>query len=301
MDDGEFLDSVEGEAAFFQSVARARPAGVHRFMNIVSVRQNINEISGRWVTIEQISRKLRQYYIMDNVEQIRRREGAPDDPDFPSPPLPRAPGEREATPASSESSQPVEIIETIEDEEKIWTHPHFRLTFSLPEAEFYEMMEERAKRGRNDPPTPESDVRGLPDVDEEIKIEKPLSSTTRRSRSQSQSQAPSMSVDLIRASGLAAADGSESSDLTDPEDDRKGNTDDRESTYSATRRSVASLEGDLGPDEVTIGPSSSSLARKKRELTSDSVVSRTGTRKSIGTASSSKAKAPAQSKKKRKR
>ncbi len=119
------------------------------------------------------------------------------------------------------------------------------------------MMEERAKRGRNDPPTPESDVRGLPDVDEEIKIEKPLSSTTRRSRSQSQSQAPSMSVDLIRASGLAAADGSESSDLTDPEDDRKGNTDDRESTYSATRRSVASLEGDLGPDEVTIGPSSS--------------------------------------------
>lgn len=72
MDNGndEFLDSVEGEAAFFQSVARSRPAGVHRFMNIVSVRQNINEISGRWVTIEQIWRKLRQYYIMDNVEQI---------------------------------------------------------------------------------------------------------------------------------------------------------------------------------------------------------------------------------------
>ena len=136
-------------------------------------------------------------------------------------------------------------------------HPHFRLTFSLPDAEFYEMIEERAKRGRNDPPTPESVVKRLLDEDEEMKVEKPLSATTRRSRSQSQSQAPSMSVDPIRASGLAAAEGSESSDLTDPEDDRKGNTDDRESTYSATRRSVVSLEGDPGLDDSNIGPSSS--------------------------------------------
>ncbi|KAF8333532.1 uncharacterized protein EI90DRAFT_573232 [Cantharellus anzutake] len=302
----EFLDTVEGESAFFQSVARARPAGVHRYMNIVSIRQNINEISGKWVTIEHIWRKLRQYYAMDNIEKIRRQEGAPDDPDFPPPPLPRTPGERDPTPSSSDSPQPAEVPERIEDEEKIWMQAHFRLTFSLPENEFYEMMEERAKRGRNDPSTPESDYRELSDDDddddeeEDMKVDKPLSSVTRRSSSHSHSQAPSMSLDPIRASGLAAAEGSESSDLTDPEDDKKGYTDDRESTYSATRRSVATPEDEGGgPDGSNILPV---LARKKRELTSDSVASRTTARRSIGVASSSRAKSTtASTKKKRKR
>ena len=68
----EFIDSVEGEIAFFRSVMRTRPVGIHRHFHALAIRNAIQRETGRWVPMEDIWRKLRECYDLDLLESLVR-------------------------------------------------------------------------------------------------------------------------------------------------------------------------------------------------------------------------------------
>ena len=67
-----FLDTLEGELAFFRSLMRARPVGIHRHFHAMVIRNAIQRDTGRWVPMEEIWRKLRACYDLDLLESIVR-------------------------------------------------------------------------------------------------------------------------------------------------------------------------------------------------------------------------------------
>lgn len=67
-----FLDSVEGEIAFFRSMMRARPVGLHRHFHILTIRNAILRDTGRAVSTDDVWRKLRSCYDLDVLEGIVR-------------------------------------------------------------------------------------------------------------------------------------------------------------------------------------------------------------------------------------
>jgi MRG-binding protein len=67
-DDDEFLDTVEGEIAFFRSLMRARPVGTHRHFRIMAMRNAILSDTGKKISIEAMWQKLRGYYNLDALE-----------------------------------------------------------------------------------------------------------------------------------------------------------------------------------------------------------------------------------------
>lgn len=71
-----YIDSVEGEIAFFRSVMRARPVGIHRHFHALAIRNAIQRDTGRWVPMEDIWKKLRECYDLDVLESlVRHRSG----------------------------------------------------------------------------------------------------------------------------------------------------------------------------------------------------------------------------------
>lgn len=66
------LDSVEGEIAFFRSVMRARPVGMHRHFHVLAIRNYIYRATDRWVYPEEIWRKLKECYDLDMLEALVR-------------------------------------------------------------------------------------------------------------------------------------------------------------------------------------------------------------------------------------
>jgi hypothetical protein len=71
-DDGgvKWLDTVEGEIAFFRSLMRARPVGIHRHFHALAVRTAIHSYTGRYVAIDAIWAKLRALYNIDALETV---------------------------------------------------------------------------------------------------------------------------------------------------------------------------------------------------------------------------------------
>ncbi len=67
-----YLDTLEGEIAFFRSVMRARPVGIHRHFHVLVIRNTIHRETGRWIETSDIWRKLRDCYDLDNLESIVR-------------------------------------------------------------------------------------------------------------------------------------------------------------------------------------------------------------------------------------
>ena len=67
-----FLDTVEGEIAFFRSIMRARPIGLHRHFHVLSIRTVIHQDTGRYVTIDDIWEKLRGCYNIEALENLVR-------------------------------------------------------------------------------------------------------------------------------------------------------------------------------------------------------------------------------------
>ena len=67
-----FLGSVEGEIAFFRSIMRARPIGIHRHFHMLTIQRSILKDTGRLVQINDIWDKLRSCYNMDVLETIVR-------------------------------------------------------------------------------------------------------------------------------------------------------------------------------------------------------------------------------------
>lgn len=67
-----WLDSVEGEIAFFRSVMRARPVGIHRHFHVLAIRNAIHHDTGQLVPMEDIWRKLGECYDLDMLESLVR-------------------------------------------------------------------------------------------------------------------------------------------------------------------------------------------------------------------------------------
>lgn len=67
-----FLDTLEGELAFFRSLMRARPVGIHRHFHAMVIRNAIQRDTGRWVPMDDIWGKLRACYDIDLLESIVR-------------------------------------------------------------------------------------------------------------------------------------------------------------------------------------------------------------------------------------
>ena len=67
-----FLDTVEGEIAFFRSIMRARPIGLHRHFHVLSIRTVIHQDTGRYVSIDDVWEKLRSCYNIEALENLVR-------------------------------------------------------------------------------------------------------------------------------------------------------------------------------------------------------------------------------------
>jgi hypothetical protein len=67
-----FLDSVEGEIAFFRSIMRARPIGLHRHFHVLSIRTVIHQDTGQYVSIDDVWEKLRSCYNIEALENLVR-------------------------------------------------------------------------------------------------------------------------------------------------------------------------------------------------------------------------------------
>ena len=65
-----WLDTVEGEIAFFRSLMRARPVGIHRHFHVLTMRNAILRDTGQLVEVEDLWRKLRACYDLDILENI---------------------------------------------------------------------------------------------------------------------------------------------------------------------------------------------------------------------------------------
>jgi hypothetical protein len=66
----EFLDTVDGETAFFRSIMRARPVGMHRYFHVLTIRNAIQRDTGRMVDVNAIWAKLKTCYNLDALEAI---------------------------------------------------------------------------------------------------------------------------------------------------------------------------------------------------------------------------------------
>ncbi|KAI9458815.1 hypothetical protein F5148DRAFT_958603, partial [Russula earlei] len=107
-----FLDTVEGEIAFFRSIMRARPIGLHRHFHVLSIRTVIHQDTGRYVTIDDIWHKLPRL-----LQHRSTREPCATPEGFESP------GSAHSTPSTIDSPSPSDNLSL---------HPYFRKEFALP-------------------------------------------------------------------------------------------------------------------------------------------------------------------------
>lgn len=65
-----FLNTVEGEIAFFRSLMRTRPVGIHRHFHVLAMRNAIHRDTGHWIPADDIWEKLKSCYDLDILESI---------------------------------------------------------------------------------------------------------------------------------------------------------------------------------------------------------------------------------------
>lgn len=70
--DTPFLSTVDGEIAFFRSVMRARPVGLHRHFHVLTIRNWILRDANVAVPPADIWAKLREYYNLEELEALVR-------------------------------------------------------------------------------------------------------------------------------------------------------------------------------------------------------------------------------------
>ncbi|KAI0036444.1 hypothetical protein K488DRAFT_82063 [Vararia minispora EC-137] len=126
----EWLDSVEGEIAFFRSLMRSRPVGMHRHFHAMSMRTAIHHYTGRSVSMDAIWNKLRSLYDLDALELL-------DSDGYETP-------ESGGTPVA---------IPSPSSDKNLSGHPFFRNEFELPYDAYIES--ELASRRARLSPSPE--------------------------------------------------------------------------------------------------------------------------------------------------
>ena len=70
IDESHWLDTVEGEIAFFRALTRARPVGIHKHFHVLTMRNAILRDTGKLVEVDDLWKKLRTCYDLDNLENI---------------------------------------------------------------------------------------------------------------------------------------------------------------------------------------------------------------------------------------
>lgn len=65
-----WLNTVEGEIAFFRALTRARPVGIHKHFHVLTMRNAILRDTGKLVEVDDLWKKLRTCYDLDNLENI---------------------------------------------------------------------------------------------------------------------------------------------------------------------------------------------------------------------------------------
>ncbi|EIN12982.1 hypothetical protein PUNSTDRAFT_60685 [Punctularia strigosozonata HHB-11173 SS5] len=128
------LDSVNGEVSFFRNLMRARPVGIHRHFHVLTIRNGVHKDTGEDVSVEDIWKKLRTCYDLDNLEAL----------------------EPEGYDPSGEPSSPRQV-ESPSPTDNLASHPFFRYEFVLPADEHLE-AEIARRRMRNSTSLPSSPV-----------------------------------------------------------------------------------------------------------------------------------------------
>ena len=65
-----WLDTVEGEIAFFRAIMSARPVGTHRHFHALSIRNAVMNATGKPVTVDEVWSKLGECYNLDLLESL---------------------------------------------------------------------------------------------------------------------------------------------------------------------------------------------------------------------------------------
>ncbi|GJE98529.1 chromatin modification-related protein EAF7-domain-containing protein [Phanerochaete sordida] len=92
---------------------RARPVGMHRQFHVLAIRNYIHRATDRWVPPEELWRKLKECYDLDNLEALEL-DGF------------EVPGEKRPTPA-------VFAYPPTDPADNLQTHPYFRAEYALPD------------------------------------------------------------------------------------------------------------------------------------------------------------------------
>ncbi|KAI0768994.1 hypothetical protein BD413DRAFT_478428 [Trametes elegans] len=115
-----WLDTVEGEIAFFRSLMRARPVGIHRHFHVLTMRNAILRDTGHVVSIDDLWAKLRTCYDLDILESIEA-----DGYDLPG----ESPSSTPPLPARSPSPS-----------DNLSLHPFFRHEYALPPDDAFDTL-----------------------------------------------------------------------------------------------------------------------------------------------------------------
>ncbi len=136
-----FLDTVEGEIAFFRSIMRARPIGLHRHFHVLSIRTVIHQDTGQYVSIDDVWEKLRSCYNIEALENLVRTP-PPQlksihcskcvDFFFTLPPRPSFIQDAEGFESPSSSHSTPSTIDSPSPSDNLSLHPFFRKEFVLP-------------------------------------------------------------------------------------------------------------------------------------------------------------------------
>ncbi|KAI0365739.1 hypothetical protein BV20DRAFT_720008 [Pilatotrama ljubarskyi] len=118
--EARWLDTVEGEIAFFRSLMRARPVGIHRHFHVLTMRNAILRDTGHLVSINDLWDKLRSCYDLDILESI-----------VSLPAISEADGYD--LPGESASSTPPLPVRSPSPSDNLSMHPFFRHEYSLPQ------------------------------------------------------------------------------------------------------------------------------------------------------------------------
>lgn len=120
-----FLDTVEGEIAFFKSLTRARPVGVNRYFHVLTMQNLILKETGNVVHIEDIWTKVESCYNLEQLETIDLEQENYESKNSKSSPIP--------IPSPSPS-------------QNLSAHPFFREEYMLPYEDFETIIAQRRLR-----------------------------------------------------------------------------------------------------------------------------------------------------------
>ncbi|OCB88924.1 hypothetical protein A7U60_g3879 [Sanghuangporus baumii] len=207
------LDTVEGEIHFFRSLMRARPVGVNRHFHVLNMQAAIEKGVKQTVPIEDIWRKLEEYYNLEALESLE--------------------AEYEQNASTPEDSSTPPPAASPKEGDNLAIHPFFREEFSIPHDAFIEsVLAERRVRTTASPMSTASPV----------PPRSPSEVPTRRGRKRKASAEPSK-VDLA---GLVSGD-SDSSDLTQQEEEE---VEGEAQTPSERRATSAATGTDVGSEAM---------------------------------------------------